>query len=89
MSDDTTKKVNDAAARRLQRALMDAVTKQIEADQLGVSASVMAVAERLLARYNMDLEFDDGDDELTEDQQKLLDEFKELSPPDQDPDLMT
>ena len=70
-------KVNDRTARKLQIAMMNAIYKQIVTDPLGVSASTLAVAERLLARYNMGLETFVAED-LTEEEIQMIKEFEDL-----------
>jgi hypothetical protein len=72
---------DDEMARKLQLAVLNAIYKQIQADPLSVSASTLAVAERLLARYNVGLGWgirDDSEDEMTAEEKKALEEFEKL-----------
>lgn len=70
--------VNEKAARKLQLAMLNAVYKQIQADPLAVSASLLAVAERLLARWSMGLEDFGNKGEMTKDEKEMMAEFENL-----------
>lgn len=70
-------KVNDRVARMLQLAVMNALLKQITIDPLGVPASLLAVAQRELVRYNMGLE-SFAEESLTDDELAMIKEFETL-----------
>ena len=70
-------KVNDRVARMLQLAVMNALLRQISADPLGVPASLLAVAQRELVRYNMGLE-SFAEETLTAEELAMIEEFKTL-----------
>lgn len=72
-------KVDNDAASKLQLAMFKAILKQIEDDPLKVSASTLAVAERLLARYNVGLGFNLNEDrEPTQEELEALKEWEDL-----------
>lgn len=71
--------ITDAFARKLQAALVNALYKQIADDPTGVSASTLAVAERMLARWNMGLIELPEDAEMTPEEKEMMEQFKELS----------
>lgn len=70
-------KVNDRVARMLQLAVMNALLKQISANPLEVPASLLAVAQRELVRYNMGLE-SFAEDTMTPDELAMVKEFESL-----------
>jgi hypothetical protein len=70
---------DDRSARKLQIAMMNAIYKQIMIDPLNVSSTLLAVAERMLARYNMGLIDIQEDEEMTEDEIKMVEEFEKLN----------
>jgi hypothetical protein len=76
--DDLTS-ADDRSARKLQIAMMNAIYKQIIIDPLNVSSTLLAVAERMLARYNMGLIDIQEDEEMTEDEIKMVEEFEKLN----------
>jgi hypothetical protein len=76
--DDLTS-ADDRSARKLQIAMMNAIYKQIMVDPLNVSSTLLAVAERMLARYNMGLIDIQEDEEMTEDEIKMVEEFEKLN----------
>ena len=67
------------AARSLQTAMMNAIYKQIAADPLGVSASLLAVAERMLARWNMGLIEMPAEEHMTAEEKEMIKEFEKLN----------
>ena len=84
MDDDTSiieeiKEVTENSGRKLQIALVNALYKQIMNDPMSVSASTLAVAERMLSRWNMGLIELTEDEEMTEDEKQMVREFEELS----------
>lgn len=79
MKADNITKVDKEAASTLQLAVFKAILKQIDQDPLGVPAATLAVAERLLARYNVGLGFAVNDErEPTQEELEALDEWEKL-----------
>jgi len=71
--------ITENAGRKLQLALVNALYKQIVIDPAGVSASTLAVAERMLARWNMGLVELPEDQEMTEEEKQMVEQFKEMN----------
>jgi len=71
--------ITENAGRKLQLALVNALYKQIVIDPTGVSASTLAVAERMLARWNMGLVELPEDSEMTEEEKQMVKQFEELN----------
>lgn len=75
----SVKKVDIDAASTLQLAMFRAILAQIEEDPLKVSASTLAVAERLLARYNVGLGFNlDEDKPPSKEELEALEEWEKM-----------
>jgi hypothetical protein len=70
---------DDRSARKLQIVMMNAIYKQIVVDPLNVSSTLLAVAERMLARYNMGLIDIQEDEEMTEEEKQMVEEFEKLN----------
>ncbi len=80
-------KIDSDAASTLQLAMFRAILAQIEEDPLKVSASTLAVAERLLARYNVGLGFNLNEDrEPSKEELEALEEWEKLK---EESDLFT
>lgn len=70
---------SELAARKIQLAMMNAVYTQIVQDPKKVSASLLAVAERMIARFNIGLIELPDDQEMTEEEKNLISEFEKMS----------
>jgi len=66
-------------ARKIQMALMTALYVQLTTNPGKVPASTMAVAERLIARLNMGLINLPEEEEMTEEEKIMLNEFENMS----------
>jgi len=73
------KEVSEETGKKLQLALINALYKQIKSNPNDVSASVLAVAERMLARWNMGLIELPEDKEMTKEEIELVKEFEKLN----------
>ena len=73
------KQADNDTARMLQVAMMNAIYKQITNDPMNVSASTLAVAERMLARWNMGLIELPADEKMTEEERQMVKEFDEMN----------
>ena len=69
---------DERAARKLQMVMINAMYKQITLDPLGVSSTLLAVAERMLARWNMGLIDIQADEEMTEEEKQMVKDFENL-----------
>lgn len=72
------KNIDTNAGRSLQAALVNAIYKQIKANPLEVSASLLAVAERMLARWNMGLIELPEDEKMTEEEKQMIADFEKM-----------
>jgi len=73
------KEISETAGRKLQLALINALYKQIIENPLEVPASTLAVAERMLARWNLGLIDLPEESELTEAEKQMIEEFEKLN----------
>lgn len=67
------------AGRKLQLALIRALYKQIYLCPEDVPASTLAVAERMLARWNLGMIEIPEDESMTEEELQMIRDFKEMS----------
>jgi len=71
--------LTENAGRKLQLALVNALYKQITTDPTGVPASTLAVAERMLARWNLGLVELPEEEAMTEEEKLMVKQFEELN----------
>ena len=73
------KEVSEETGKKLQLALTNALYNQIKNHPEDVSAAVLAVAERMLARWNLGLIELPEESEMTEEEKQMVKEFEELN----------
>ena len=73
------KEISERAGRKLQLALINALYKQIKESPLEVPAPTLAVAERMLARWNLVLIELPEEDEMTQEEKQMVEEFEKLN----------
>jgi len=71
--------ITEDNGRKLQLALINALYKQISEDPTGVPAATLAVAERMLARWNLGLVELPEEKEMTEAEIEMIKQFEKLN----------
>ncbi len=76
MSNSEVDVVNDLTLRAMQLKFMNSLLKGMDVDE--PSASMLAIVERFLARFSMGLVDIPDDNDLTDEERKIVKEFEEL-----------